>query len=500
MIGRRKAKTLLVFLLFFIGKIAVAQPTEFNFNNSCIEAAKQISKLRLKSAAVMLQAERERHPNNCAVDYLENFIDFYSLITSQDIRDLHALEKQKNIRIDRLNQLPKSSPYKLYAQAEINLQWAFSRVFHQEYFTAALEFRDAYKLLETNRELFPFFGPNFKDVGMLKAMLGGIPDNFKWVLNIVGMKGDFKQGMDLLINYIDQHSYPADQLLEKQSAEYYYSLLQLNFGDKQIAWNFCEKATRDFETNLLSNYLRAFVGIKTAHNDLALEALFKRPATPEYATFPYMDYLTGAALLNKLQENAAIYFKKFVSFSKGKNLIKDAYKKLSWHYLIHNDKEKSDLYLNMVLKYGVAASEEDKLAVREASLRIKPNLELLKARLLFDGGYFDKATVELLKAIPSNIAEKLEFEYRYGRITGEQKQYLKAIEHYQNCIRLNVADLHLHYAPASCNQLGAIYEQLGNKSKAVEYYEKTLTYKGYDYKNSTATKARNALQRINQFN
>ena len=87
----KRAKTLLVFLLFFISRNLIAQNTEYLFNGNCIEAAKNISLLKLKTAAAILNQERIIHPNNCAVDYLENYIDFYELITSQDINELHVI-------------------------------------------------------------------------------------------------------------------------------------------------------------------------------------------------------------------------------------------------------------------------------------------------------------------------------------------------------------------------------------------------------------------------
>jgi tetratricopeptide (TPR) repeat protein len=310
------------------------------------------------------------------------------------------------------------------------------------------------------------------------------------------MKGDFDQGLALLMNFTEHQSYTPDQLLEKQSGEYYYILLQMNFGDKQIAWNYCERVTRDYETNLLSNYLRSFVGIKTGHNDFAIEALNKRPESMDYAPFPFLDYLMGIALLNKLQDGAAIHLKKFVTFSKGKNMIKDAYKRLSWFYLINGEVDKFNTYQNMIQKYGIANTEEDKLALRESVSRFKPNTGLLKARLLFDGGYLEKAYSEILRTIPTNTYERSEFEYRFGRICFEQKQYLKAIEHFQACISKTDPESHLYFAPASCNQMGAIYESQGNRQKAIEYYRKTLTYKGYDYKYSTTTKARQSLNRL----
>ncbi|MFA6260924.1 MAG: tetratricopeptide repeat protein [Bacteroidia bacterium] len=492
----QRAKTLAVFLLFFFAQQGTAKNTEFIFNSACIEASRQISLMKLKTATALLNQEKTNHPNNCAVDYLENYIDFYTLITEQNAGSLKILEKNKAGRISRFEQLPATSPYRLYAQAEINLQWAFSRIFQQEYFTAALEFRESYRLLERNVELFPFFTQNFKNTGVIKAMLGSIPENFKWVLNIVGMEGDFRQGIDLLGNFASHQSFAPDQILEKQSAEYYYTLLQLSVGDKNECWRFCERTTTNYSTNLLSCYLRAFIALKTGHNDIALEALNHQPTGPDYAPFPLMYYLKGKAVLFKQEINAALYFKKFVSFTKGQDMIKDAYKHLSWISLLSGDMEKFHIYQNMIKRFGTANTEEDKVALKEAQEQFIPETSLLKARLLYDGGYYERALEEMPVKPLSRISDQIESAYRYGRIYGELKQYPKAIEHYENCIRISGNNSHLHFAPFSCNQLGVIHEQLGNKAKAIAWYQKATTYKNYPYRSSTINMAKIALQRL----
>lgn len=488
-----RAGTLYVFLLFFFPLHAA---TEFVFTPGCQEAAVLISRLNLKSATALLEQEKKLRPNNCAVDYLENYIDFYTLITLQDINDLHRLEHFKAGRIERFQELPLTSPYRLYAQAEVNIQWAFSRVFHQEYFKAALEFRDGYRQIEKNTERFPFFAPNFKNKGMLMATLGSIPDNFKWILNFVGMEGNYRQGIDLLGNFVNHQAFASELILEKQSAEYYYTFLCLSVGDKAECWRFCERVTANYPSNMLSCYLRAFMGLKTGHNELALEALNNQPNGPGYLVFPMLDYLKGKALLNKLDYRAAVYFKKFVTFNKGQNLIKDAYKHLSWVSLLTGETDKFKVYRQMVHRYGSGISEEDKAAIKESPENQIPNIALLKARLLYDGGYYEQALKEIPALPLANLDETIEAEYRTGRIQTELHHSGEAVQHFENCIRISGMNSHLHYAPFSCNELGLYFERTGNRNQAVYYFQKALTYKNYPYRGSVQNKAHLGLQRL----
>lgn len=52
------------------------------------------------------------------------------------------------------------SPYYLFTQAEVNLQWAALSIKFGEYLNSIFEIRKAYKLLEENQNKFPDFKAN----------------------------------------------------------------------------------------------------------------------------------------------------------------------------------------------------------------------------------------------------------------------------------------------------------------------------------------------------
>ena len=332
---------------------------------------------------------------------------------------------------------------------------------------------------------------------MLQAVLGTVPENYKWILNVIGMSGNFNEGLKNIKAYAEEKEFPQEQLLEKQSAEFYYTFLLLNFGNKQECWKFCESVTSDYETNLLSAYLRAFTGLKCAHNDDAITACAQRPHGNGYIQLEIMDYLMGKAKLNKLEKDADMYLKKFVSFYKGQNLIKDAYKRLAWYNLLVGDTLKYNIYSGLARKYGALTSDEDKNALKESESGILPDIILLKSRLLFDGGYYAKAE-EMIRSHGRKFQspyQEIEYYYRYARIMHGSNKLAKAIEMYQQTIA--VADDHsLYFAPNSCLQLGYIYEKLGYKDLAKLYFEKALTYKNYEYRSGITQEAKAGLSRL----
>ena len=103
----------------------------------------------------------------------------------------------------------------------------------------------------------------------------------------------------------------------------------------------------------------------------------------------------------------------------------------------------------MCLLSGHAESDEDKSAWMEAKLGKKPNLKLLKARLLFDGAYYDQA-IEVLDAIvEADLKDKeqeVEFNYRRARVMHETDNTETAKVEYINTIK-NSEELTLLLCP-----------------------------------------------------
>lgn len=494
-----RAKITLCFLLFFLAtQLHAQEKLYFNLNAIPVHIPKLISELRLSAASELLQKERLRSPDNTAIDYLEDYIDFFSMISTQDGDLLKKLLPNKNRRLDRIKKCHSNSPYTRYAQAEIHLHWAFCQLLQHEIVSSALAFKAAYNLLDENASLFPDFALNAKDLGMLKAMVGTIPDSYSWVLNLIGMKGNYSAGVRELENFILSHKNQKELLLEIQTGTYYYIILQLNFGNKNACWQFCEAHTQDYQSNLLSTYLRSYTALKTGNSNESINVIRNKPVGKDLAPFPVLDYVMGIALQNTLDDDALIYFKKYVSFSKGKNLIKDSYRRMAWSSLLLNNMSDYYTYKEMAITYGVAYSDEDKSALRECKQEEVPQVSLLRCRLLYDGGNYNNALALLLSHDVnsySTIEHRLEYHYRLGRIYAELKQYNEAIKQFDWVIN-NSQHVNLYFAPMSCLQLGVIYENQGKKNTAITYYSKVQQYKNYEYRNGISQKANAALSRL----
>lgn len=488
----------LLLLFLFPHSLAAEPASVFYFSPNCVEAQKHVAALRLNKAAQLLSEEKTANPNNAAVYFLENYVDFYRLVTSQDFSIIKNMELQKEARFDKIRSIPASSPYRLYSESEMYLQFAFAKVFNSEYVGAMLAFRNAYNLAKENQQKFPTFKHNLKTIGMFKALLGTAPRSYRWMLSVAGLKGDFEGGVGMLEQYVKSNFTP-DQRLDQQNAIFYYTLLQLNFGDKEVAINFCKNSTEDYPTNLLSCYLRAFVASKTAQTDEAIKVLTNRPKTTDYEPFPALEYYLGLCKLNKLDDDADIHFKKFTSNFKGKLFMKDAYRRLYWFYLVKNEPEKANAYKLMSKKYGTSNSEEDKNVQREIEQGMSPDIILLKARLLCDGGYYVRAEEVIKQHRIEDLKtdyQKLEYHYRYGRILHELNKWSKATEYYGYVIKHSPTNTPYYFAPNASLQMGYIYKKLGFNHIATSHFANVKKYSNAEYIQNFEVRAEKEIERL----
>ncbi len=482
------------FQLFFLLSTQ-AQKYTYSYSANSILAIGAIEKLQLEKARTLLADERKKTPDNIALDYLDDCVDYYELITTGDKNRQTILEKNKSNRISRLQKLALANAQAAYAEAEIALHWSILKLMQNEYVGGAMELRTAYQLHQKNFVTFPQFNATQKSLGFIKAILGSLPDNYHWILNIVGLKGNYKEGMALIETYLAQPKFTAEQSLDKQQATYYYVLLNFYYGNKQLAWVHAQQHTTDYAENTLSCYLRAFMASRSAQTDEAIAVLNKRPRGADYSKYADLDLVMGYAKLNKLEADADIEFKKFVTFSKNGSLKKDAYRRLSWSEWIRHDTVKYLTYKRLSDHASSTKDDEDIQIDKELEKGIYPNAEVLKSRLLFDGGYYAQAENTIKMVVPGTLQspfQQAEYYYRYGRIMQEQKKYAKAIEYFTESI--NIAEKKgLYFAPYSALQLGNVYTRLGYPQTAAYYYNKAISYKNYKDQGYITQKAKQAL-------
>jgi tetratricopeptide (TPR) repeat protein len=237
--------------------------------------------------------------------------------------------------------------------------------------------------------------------------------------------------------------------------------------------------------------------MQTGYNDEAIELLLARPEDKAFHPFYYLDFLTGLAKLNRLDADANIYFLKFTTNYKGSAYVKEAYQKLAWHWLLNGDEKMYRTYMKKVILYGDEFSDGDKLALSEAKKGESPNPCLLRARLLYDGGYYSKAD-SVLTAMDcrfESTRDSAEYTYRKGRVYHAMDFKEDALLWYKRTID-EYRELPYYFAANASLQAGTLYETSGQLDIAADYYRECLRMPNTEYRRSLQQKAKAGLNRV----
>ncbi len=427
--------------------------------------------------------------------YTENLADILTLLLTEDRALYDAKKDNEKQRLKRLQSLPDGNPYKEFCMAEIRLQWAFVKLKFGDVMTATWGLTQAYKTIQRNDQKFPAFVPNKKTLGLLNSVFGAVPQQYHWLLGILGLKGSTVEGRAQLATIAEARGMFA---LEAQIMLHLIDVYLMD-GGKATQKVFQQLALNEPE-NKLMYYLYAMISIKTNEAEEALTVLEAMDTLSEdYLSIPMEAYLKGEIYLQKgLYEHSSARYNEFLTSYKGDNFVKDGYYKLFLSNWLSGDERQAEHYFDLAKRNGTTSAEADKYAARQIAANARPERTILKIRLATDGGYYKRAEALVNAHSEADFHtphDQVEFAYRKARLSDKQGKASEAIQQYLETIEKSGKN-QWYYAPNAALQLGYLYLQKGNPNLAKAYFEKAMSYEGHEYKNSIDHKAKIALQQM----
>ncbi len=476
----------------------------YDFNLQCKQAYSEILNLRFNKAQKILESEKVLNPANDIPYFLDNYIDLLTIVIGDNISDYNKLKPNKSSRLDRLERGDTKSPYYRYCLAEVYIQWAFAHVKNKEYISAVYNFTKAYRLLDKNKSEFPLFIQNKKDLGLLHIFIGALPDDYRGVTKVLNMQGDLKEGTAELEEVIKYTLVNPEFSYLKTESTFLLTFVYISFWHdrnklKELDDLYSGIINNDKVLSPLITYALAKLAVAEGNNDKAIDLLISKPEGHEYFNFSYLDYFTGLTKLDRLDDDADKYLLKFIKTNNGSSYLKTAEQKLAWCYLLRGECNRYYEHISQIKLKGDNSIDEDIQAEREADNNEAPNEFLLRGRLLCDGGYYEKciSVISNKKAADSykTTGEYLEFSYRLGRAYHEWGKTEQAIPYYELTIK-DGSESEYYFAANSSLNLGYIYEKQHKYDRAKYYYNKCLSLKNTEYKNSIRQKAKSGLRRL----
>ncbi len=426
--------------------------------------------------------------------YVASLTDAVELLITEDEIKFVKYEDHYETRLDLLENIDPSTAESLFAIAELRLQWAFIYLKFGHELDAAWNIRQAYVIVQECKKKYPAFLPIKKTSGLLAIMLGSIPEKYQWVMSLLNMEGSVDSGLKELEQVRNQS--PA---LKLETTLLYYLFQGFILQQTESAILGFDETIKTHSNNRLALFLGASIAIKNSQSEKALTYLKKVNDTQDGLPVPYADYQLGEVYLHKGDYEPSIRsYEKFLSEYRGLNYVKDAHYKIGICYWLMNNTNEAGKYFEQAKEAGKESAEADKYAARSLGENTYPNVKLSKIRYATDGGYYQDAK-KIINSVAdkdiTNSKEKIEFTYRKARlfhksgsITEGQKNYLETIE--------EQGEENWYFAPNACLQLGYLFVDQKQPKEARKYFEKALSYKKHEYKNSIDSKAKSALAQL----
>lgn len=469
------------------------------FDSTCRLAYQEIIKLKLDHGKELINKARTENAENLIPDLLDGYIDFFILFFNEDSAEYRVRKENFDKRLAAFDSGPHNSPFYRYSKALTYLQRAAVKIKFGERYSAGWDFKRANSQIKENKSLYPKFQPNKMIYGPLEVVIGTVPQGYKWIASLFGMKGSINEGMQVMRSYINSNDSLA-KLFQNEAIFYYCYLMFYIENNPDEVFKLIKARKLDIVNNHLFTYLAANLALNSKQTSYAEQILQERNKSSEYMQTAAWDFERGYAKFHSLQLDEAIAsFEKFINTFKGQFYVKDVLQKISWAYYLKGNKEEAEKYRLLILKKGNTESDADKKAYRDAKKGEWPDETLLKARILNDGGYQKEALAILTQKKMDDFTrpeEKLEYAYRMARIYDDMGKDDEAIRFYQMAIQLGEQRTE-YFAARAALQMGYIYEKRNEKSLAVASFKHCLKMGDHEYKDSLDQRAKSGIARCN---
>lgn len=490
-----------IFTFFLIVANFFTASAYYEFNKKLDSAYQKILSLHFDEAKTILDLESKVKPGNDLILLYYNYIDFLKAFISESEVDFELLKENAEKRLQIINKKKGNSlsPFHLYVQSEMLIQQALVGIKFEENVLSAKEIKRAYNLILKNQNSFPTFLLNNKVSGFLHVLIGAVPSRYQWIVRLAGMEGSISEGL-MELNSIYKAIGNTEFASYRTEILFYLGNIYSSFSLLDESEELLITMQQLIGVNPLITFVAANILMKQGKNDQALAAIDSTLKDANSFQVIFLYYKRGLARLRKLDTGAEADFNYFLKHYKGKNNIKGAYQKLAWIALIKADTLHYKQMLQLSVSKGTTLLDEDKDAAAEAGSGEIINVYLVRARLLFDGGYYRQSLNEIRSRKISDFHhfhDQLEVTYRLGRIMQLSNQLDKAIEYYEMTLKNGFSSPY-YFAANSSLMLGLIYEEKKEYTKAKSYFETCIGLNYDQYKNGIDQKAQAGIDRISK--
>ena len=483
-------KKIFVLLFIFLG-LNLQSNAAYYVNENCREAWMLLMDLRIQDAKDILADEVKQNPDNYYAYYLDQTCDAYKLLINSNTEEYERFIENYYLKREIMDGKDEDSPYYLSCYSEMEIQLGIFNIIKGDRLSGLRKAFSAYKNVYRNLDKFPDFKPSLKLDGFFNVAISNLPPFVKWAASFFGVEANPEYGFRILNeNYQSQKNIKG---INAESALFVILVAKIN-KTPEMVYNFTASLDSSVANTFIHKYFRANIAYRSGKNEEALQLLQQIDIDQHASAKIIYDYLMGKVLLRKLDPQAEQHLSSYLNHLQKKEYLKEINYQLALYHLINGDETKYLKYCAIVREEGIDINERDREALYEANLDYIPDVNLAKAHLLLDGGYFKRAD-DFLKKYETKksllLGHRLEYHFLKARYQSAIGNNENAIAEFKKTIDLGVGEDY-SFACEAALLLGNTYERTGDFESAEEYYELSLKlYQSnfYEYLEDKASKA-----------
>ncbi len=320
---------------------------------------------------------------------------------------------------------------------------------------------------------------------LFDIFLAQIPGQHQFFASFWGLKGNISRGFTLLNRYL-QTVTDRQGLYHEALVLYGYCLLKFGQPTGKELYDYFA-LTVQYNSPIMV-FINTSLAIKNRLGDKAVE-LSCMYSDKYNQKFPLIFYIKGRALLNKMDAEAIKTFDAFYKNYNGHSFKADALMRQAWWYHIKGEQAQRNDKIEQCRTQSVWPTSNDKQAKAEILNLADEPLELLNARLFFDGGYYKQAQ-HVLSRIDKALLPGYylaDYYYRYARVCQALNKTSEAFLNYKQVVSL-CGDDKRYIGPYSALELAKICLARGAGVKASQYLDMAKTLNTGQYKNDISNK------------
>lgn len=406
-----------------------------------------------------LEELRTIYPNNYVNAYLEHYFEFVQFLTFEDSVHYFTFTKNSN---DKLDQLREITPHALLLDIQANIYFHLGVVeaIKGNRWKAIMSFFDGYRLVKEARNIYGLSLDQQKFEAVFLIVFDQFPKEVEWLKQFLRLNSDAQEGFRKL-NAYKQNVAQDDGWYEE--ALLYQAMLHLKFSPDSAQLYSRLVDEESFSKSPLLLYVGGFLALKERRE--IDEFLYQEGSD----RFPLLNYIHGRHKLNQFDESCITEFDVFLKSYKGDSYKVDALMRKCWWYYVKGSLKQIE-EIQTLVKEMPTPTKIDKHALSEIANLKNYHPQLLKSRILFDGGNYKSALSCLVHdtlVIDFHSNQLEEYYYRLGRIYHLMDEKELALINYQLAIDYGL-DSKRYFAPKSALEMANLFYLMGDFEKALE--------------------------------